>query len=253
MKHYVIVPFYPYAKSPLHDEDLFTPGNERLTSAVSHLKRYLIPSLVNSSTHDFTVLLGINKDLATLAPDIHESLLGLKAQPCKVEVLDWFSYYDYITEQGDKEVIATRIDHDDCFGKDSLSLIQQRATFKEPFEFFAFMRGAMYWESTGVVKPYTSPTWKDGVSSFSASPTMYCRWDEIHALPVHGHTKLTSITDPLRVVLRPGVNHFLDYEHELSWLYVRHGMNRSREKWYHPDDTPIEVDLQNVFGLVNKK
>ena len=249
MKHYIITPFYPYAKTPLTDEGLFVPGNEVLVKGLEHLKHYLLPSLANSTTHDFTLLLGIRKDLEDTCPDIHTALVDLKdKQPFRMEVLDWFSYYAYITEQGDDRVIATRIDHDDCFGRDSLQLIQERATFKEPFEFFAFMSGAIYWEETGKVCRYVSPTWRDGLSSFSATPTMYCRWNEIHALPVHGHTRVTSITDPLGISLQPGVNHFLDYDHELSWLYVRHGWNRSRESWYRFGEE-ITADLSGKFGL----
>ena len=250
MNHYVIVPFYPYAKTPLTDEGLFVPGNEVLVKGLEHLKRYLLPSLVNSTTHDFTLLLGIRKDLSESVPDVFRELEALKArQPFKMEVLDWFSYYKFINEQGDDRVIATRIDHDDCFGRDSLQVIQERATFKEPFEFFAFMKGAMYWEPDGRVHEYVSPTWRDGVSSFSASPTMYCRWNEIHALPVHGHTRITSITNPLGITLRPGVNHFLDYEHPLSWLYVRHGWNRSREVWYRYGEELKGLDLKGNFGI----
>ena len=249
MKHYIITPFYPYAKTPLTDEGLFVPGNEVLVKGLEHLKHYLLPSLANSTTHDFTLLLGIRKDLEDTCPDIHTALVDLKdKQPFRMEVLDWFSYYAYITEQGDDRVIATRIDHDDCFGRDSLQVIQERATFKEPFEFFAFMSGAIYWEETGKVCRYVSPTWRDGLSSFSATPTMYCRWNEIHALPVHGHTRVTSITDPLGISLQPGVNHFLDYDHELSWLYVRHGWNRSREVWYRYGEE-ITADLSGKFGL----
>ena len=111
------------------------------------------------------------------------------------------------------------------------------------------MKGAMYWEPDGRVHEYVSPTWRDGVSSFSASPTMYCRWNEIHALPVHGHTRVTSITNPLGVELVPGVNHFLDYEHPLSWLYVRHGWNRSREVWYRYGEELKGLDLKGNFGI----
>lgn len=249
MKHYVITPFYPYAKRPLTDMTLFS--GPILDTALGHLTRYLLPSLSNQSTKDFTLLLGINKDLDKLRPDIYDALLKEKDKlDFKMEVMDWFSYYDYITEQREREVIATRIDHDDCFGYDTLQLIQERATFKQMFEFFAFQSGAMYWENTGVVRRYVSDTWRDGLSSFSASPTTYCLWDTFRILPVHGHTRVTSLTDPKGIKLIPGENHFLDYDHELSWLYVRHGWNRSREAWYRYGEELKGLDLKGNFGLV---
>lgn len=249
MKHYVITPFYPYAKKPLTDEVLFSRDCDVLDTALRHFGKYLLPSLVNQTTHDFTLLLGVNKDLGSLRPDIFVELTNqIRSVPFKMEVLDWFSYYKFINEHWDDRVISTRIDHDDCLGNDVLQMIQERATFKEPFEFFAFMSGAIYWEETGKVCRYVSPTWRDGLSSFSATPTMYCRWNEIHALPVHGHTRVTSITNPLGISLQPGVNHFLDYDHELSWLYVRHGRNRSRESWYRFGEE-ITADLSGKFGL----
>ena len=250
MKHYVIVPFYPYAKIPLKTEVLFSDECPILSVALQHLQSYLLPSLINSTTHDFTVLLGVKEDLEKVRPELHSSLVSLsKTMPFKMEVLDWFSYYRYVTEQGDRNVIATRIDHDDCFGRDSLELIQDRASFRLSFEFFAFMKGAIYWEKSKRVHEYVSPTWRDGVSSFSASPTMYCDWNIVHALPVHGHACLTSITNPLGIDLVPGENHFLDYEHPLSWLYVRHNQNRSRESWYKYGERLKYLRLGRQFGI----
>ena len=91
MKHYVITPFYPYAKTPLTDEGLFIPGNEVLVKGLEHLKCYLLPSLVNSTTHDFTLLLGI-RFLAgdTGASDIQGAIRVLRLhERCHVLGTGW--------------------------------------------------------------------------------------------------------------------------------------------------------------------
>ena len=253
MKHFIITPFYPYAKSPLTDEILFGERCNILDIGLVHLTQFLIPSLENQSCQDFTLLLGINRELKSYRKDIYSGLLKLQHNSkISMKVMDWFQFYDYIDSLDDNYIIATKIDHDDCFGKDTIKIIQNQQDWKLDFKFFACMSGAMLWKDTGDIREYISPTWKDGLSSFSASPTFLTQWNKHRLLPVYGHTKVTSITIPNKVELIHGINHFYDYDTELAWLYIRHGYNRSREIWYEYGDrlNLTNQEITNQFGII---